>query len=582
MNKQPNIILVLTDDQGYGDLACHGSPWMISPDIDNFHKESVRFTNYHVSPLCTPTRGALYTGRRPLSNGAWDASGAHSLLYRNQVTIAEVLGDNGYNTGLFGKWHLGANYPYRPHDRGFQRVVAHRGGGIGQTPDFWGNNYFDDTYFANGKPTQYEGYCTDIWFERAIEYIRESKDTPFFAVIATNAPHVPHVVEKRYEDLYLNKSFTADIPHPKFCGMVTNIDENFGKLRKELKDLKIKDNTILIFMTDNGSAGGIQIDRNTKHLIKGYNSDMRGRKGDYYEGGHRVPFFIYWPEGKITGGRDIDELTCHIDFFRTLLDLCEIDYAPTANVHTLHGRSLAPLLRGEIDRWNDDRTEIIQINANKGTPDKELYAVLTKKWRLVYGRELYDISKDPGQRNDVAAESPEVVERLKKVHDDWWADVSTGLGIYPKIPLGNEQENPCKLVAFDCQGDCVVHQIDVVLAFKSSGRWSVTFEKKGRYRFSLNRWPVELGIGIADVVDDDAVQQLAPYKKNIESCTPLDFTKGKIKIFDREYQEDIIDPSSALSLEVDVEQEGNTILEAWFLDRQNQVHGAYYVYVELL
>ncbi len=275
--KKPNIILVLTDDQGYGDLGCHGSPWIISPEIDKFHKESVRFTNYHVAPLCTPTRGALFTGRRPLANGAWDASGAHSIPYKDQKTIAHVFGDNGYNTGLFGKWHLGGNYPYRPHDRGFQRVVAHRGGGIGQTPDFWGNNYFDDTYFANGKPNKYEGYCTDIWFEQAIEYIKESKDKPFFVVIATNAPHKPHLVEKKYENLYLNKPFTSDIPDPKFSGMITNIDENFGKLRKVLKNLNVEDDTILIFMTDNGSAGGIEVDPKTKYVTKGYNANMRGR-----------------------------------------------------------------------------------------------------------------------------------------------------------------------------------------------------------------------------------------------------------------------------------------------------------------
>jgi len=187
--RKPNVILVITDDQGYGDLGCTGNPWIQTPHIDAFHDEAVCLKDFHVSPLCTPTRGALMSGKRPIRNGAWATTWGRSMLRKSEVTMANVFSDNGYKTGMFGKWHLGDNYPYRPQDRGFQHVVAHRGGGVGQTPDFWGNNYFNDTYFHNGKLVAHEGYCTDIWFKEAIKFIKANREQPFFAYIATNAPH---------------------------------------------------------------------------------------------------------------------------------------------------------------------------------------------------------------------------------------------------------------------------------------------------------------------------------------------------------------------------------------------------------
>ncbi|HQI77416.1 MAG TPA: sulfatase-like hydrolase/transferase, partial [Candidatus Latescibacteria bacterium] len=189
--NQPNVILVITDDQGYGDLGCTGNPWIQTPNIDRFYGESLRLRDFHVSPLCTPTRGAIMTGHHPVRNGAWATCWGRSILRRDEVTMADVFAASGYRTGMFGKWHLGDNYPYRPMDRGFQHVVAHKGGGVGQTPDFWGNNYFDDTYFHNGEPVPHEGYCTDVWFAEATKSIEANRDRPFFAYIATNAPHGP-------------------------------------------------------------------------------------------------------------------------------------------------------------------------------------------------------------------------------------------------------------------------------------------------------------------------------------------------------------------------------------------------------
>ena len=210
--KRPNVVFVLTDDQGYGDLGCTGNPDIQTPQIDEFYKEAVRLTDYHVAPLCAPTRGAIFTGRRPLRNGVWATCWGRSILHEGETTLAEVFRDNGYATGLFGKWHLGDNYPYRPQDRGFTEVVAHKGGGVGQTPDFWGNNYFDDSYYQNGKLTRYEGYCTDVWFDAAERFIESHLDEPFFACITTNAPHEPYLVEEKYAAPYRENE---NIVHPE-------------------------------------------------------------------------------------------------------------------------------------------------------------------------------------------------------------------------------------------------------------------------------------------------------------------------------------------------------------------------------
>ncbi len=570
MNK-PNVILVMTDDQGYGDLDCTGNPWIHTPNIDAFHDDSIRFTDFHVSPLCTPTRGALMSGKRPLRNGAWATTFGRSMLRKSEVTMANVFADNGYRTGMFGKWHLGDNYPYRPQDRGFQHVVAHRGGGVGQTPDFWGNHYFDDTYFHNGKPVSHEGYCTDVWFKEATKFIEANRDRPFFAYIATNAPHSPYLVAKKYRDLYADD---PDIPEPAFYGMITNIDENFGALDAKLKEHGLADNTILVFMTDNGSSGGARFGENGL-ATQGYNAGMRSGKGSYYDGGHRVPFFIRWPNGGLQGGRCLDEMTLHVDLLPTFIDLCGLEMTHAA---AFDGMSIADYLTGKAETL-PDRTHFLQYHWNTSPPEKWANAVMTKQWRLISGTELYDITADPGQQQDVAAQYPEVVARLRARHDAWWDEISPTLNEYCPISIGNDNENPIRLDAFDVMGDVAWHQTMIVEAQKSTGRWTVDVEEQGEYAISFRRWPTELDLPIDGTVSsEDADSHI--YAPGNGRCAAIEPVRARLTLFDHEWTAQVEPGMEAVTFTVHLARTGVTQLEAWFLDQAGGECGAYYVYIE--
>lgn len=602
MIDKPNVILVITDDQGYGDLGCTGNFWIETPNIDEFYQKAVRLSDFHVSPLCAPTRGALMTGHNPLRNGVWATCWGRSMLKKDEITMADIFADNGYKTGIFGKWHLGDNYPYRPQDRGFQKVVSHKGGGVGQTPDYWGNNYFDDTYFVNGEPEDYEGYCTDIWFEEGLKFIEENKDKPFFCYISTNAPHSPYLVAEEYREPYEDNS---DIPEPAFYGMITNIDENFGKLEQKLNELNLKDNTILIFMTDNGSSGGCTLN-NDSFVDKGYNAGMRGKKASYYEGGHRVPFFIRWPKKQIQGGKDITQMTAHVDVLPTFIDLCDLEVESSLE---FDGTSLAPLLLEEDFVDNDDeqyieqnkgitfvekdnkglaekktdlaeRKVFVQYRQNTDLPKKWTNAVMKDKWRLINGEELYDIKSDPGQKVDIADQYPEIVKELRESHEDWWEEVYPRLQEYAPISLGNEAENPVCLCAMDVMGDVAWSQAMIVMAQKSTGKWKVEVEKDGLYRISFRRWPEELSLPIDNVIDRETADSIAPYQ-NVSEIRKIEPETAIVKVGDFKQEKEVKPGEEEVVFKGQLTT-GVTDLEAWFIDGNGERCGAYYVYVEYL
>jgi arylsulfatase A-like enzyme len=377
MKTRPSIVLVITDDQGYPALGSSGHPFIQTPNLDAFHEDSVRFTDFHSGTTCAPTRAGLFTGRYCNSTGVWHTIGGRSLLRRDEVSIASRLSSAGYATGLFGKWHLGDEYPYRPQDRGFTTTVCHGGGGISQQPDWWGNDYFNDTYMVNGEPVKFEGYCTNIFFDQGMRFIE------------TNAPHGPFNVDPKYRDLYANN--TSSDAYARFLGMCTNIDENFGRLRAHLARLGIEDDTILIFMSDNGQT---QVGDPDAEM---FNAGMRGFKGSEYEGGHRIPFFLRWKNGDVSGGRDVPQLSAYIDVTPTLLDLTGVsaESSETTGAPTFDGQSLGTLVRGETDGFDWDSRIIVTDTQRVAHPLKWRKSCTMKgKWRLVDRNELYDLTTD--------------------------------------------------------------------------------------------------------------------------------------------------------------------------------------------
>ena len=486
---RPNVILILTDDQGYGDLHAHGNPIIRTPEMDRLWAQSVRLTNFHVDPTCSPTRSALMTGRYSTRTGVWHTVMGRSLMDPDELTLAEVFAANGYRTAMFGKWHLGDNYPLRAEDQGFAHVVRHGGGGVGQTPDAWGNDYFDDRYWKNGRLLPFEGYCTDVWFREAIAFIRRNREEPFFVYLATNAPHSPYRVPERYRRPYRQQG----VPEPMdaFYGMITNLDENLGRLRRELKRLGLERNTLLIFMTDNGTAAGWR-PRAKRPQARGYNAGMRGTKGSNYEGGHRVPCFFYWPGGGLVGPRDVDQLAAHIDILPTLVQLCGLRKPPG---RPLDGVSLVPALRGNRHALRD---RVLLVHSQRiPYPQKwRRFAVMTQRWRLTAQDELYDLESDPGQRHNVAAEFPAVVRLLRQEYRRWWESLRPAFDRPVRIRIGSPREPVTVLTAHDwhCKTlrECPWNQGLIVRGVPGNGPWLLTVERPGRYELRLRRWPPDV------------------------------------------------------------------------------------------
>ena len=563
--KQPNVILVLTDDQGYGDLACHGNQQIKTPYLDELYTQSVRLTDFHVDPCCSPTRAALLTGRYSTRVGVWHTIGGRSLLRQQEVTMADVFKAGGYRTGIFGKWHLGDNYPFRPQDRGFQETLVHGGGG-GNAPDYWGNDYFDDTYYYNGKPKRYSGYCTDVFFDGAMSFIESNKDQPFFCYLATNTPHFPLNVPSKYSQPYLE----ADLPEnrARLYGMITNIDDNISRLRDKLRELELEDDTILIFMTDNGGEMGRQFNNS-------FNAGMRGRKISVYEGGHRVPCFIRWPKGELQGGRDVDKLTTHMDILPTLIEMCNL---PESRGIHFDGTSLAALLLSRSTSW-PDRTCFVH-NQRIDNPRKwKDYAVLTERWRMV-GKELYDIRNDPGQKTDRAGEYPGVVEKLIQAYEEWWEDISEQFHEYCDIIIGSDRENPVCLTQHDLHGSGASwSQLQVMRGAVGKGFWVVEIERDGRYEFAFRRWPTEVNLPITSaaipVKSHPDVQSFFPSGKAIEA------SEARLIISDVDISQPIPPDAVAVSFQVPL-RAGKTHLQALFTNDMGESRVAYYVYVKRL
>jgi arylsulfatase A-like enzyme len=572
-SKQPNVVFILTDDQGYGDLGCHGNPVIQTPNIDQLYTESIQLENYHVGPTCAPTRAGLYTGHYHNSTGVWHTIGGRSLLRLDEYSLADAFTAAGYQTGLFGKWHLGDNFPYRPQDRGFQEVIYHGGGGVGQTPDYWGNNYNDDHYAIDGAWTSFSGYCTDIWFREGMRFIEHHRDAPFFCFIATNAPHSPYIVDDRYSDPYINQVEHQD--RANFYGMITCIDEHVGLLRRQLSALELDENTILIFMTDNGTSGGATRDSD-EFIVGGYNAGMRGIKGSAYEGGHRVSFFIHWPGGGLNHGRSVTELTANVDIMPTLLELCGIpDHG-----RSFDGRSLAPLLFDTAIEW-PDRT-LVTDSQRVSSPIKwRKSATMTQRWRLINGAELYDIQADPGQRHNIAGQHPEVVTQLRSDYEAWWERVSQQFDGTIPIPIGVEETT--LLTAHDWRNEeahCPWNQSLVRAGMEANGYWEIDVETTGRYRIELRRWPREADLPMTKGMPGELVD-FNHIGNGYGGGRAISLTKAGIQVSNVEMTRPVTDDDRFCDFIVEL-QAGETRLQTFLVDKSGNMIGAYYVYVEMV
>lgn len=411
--KHPNVLLILTDDQGWGDVRSHGNDTIDTPTLDKLAASGARFDRFFVSPVCAPTRASLLTGRYHLRTGVTWVTRGRETMRADEGTVAEALAAAGYATGCFGKWHNGAHFPHDPRGQGFGEFFGFRGG-------HW-NNYFDTTLDHDGKPAVAKGFITDALTETARAFVRKHRERPFFCYVAYNAPHGPFQVPDRYFDKYRRRGL--DEKTASVYGMVENVDDNVARLLARLDELKLADDTIVIFTTDNGPNG------------PRYNGGMRGTKGSVHEGGVRVPLFVRWP-GRIEA-KTVTQIAAHIDLYPTLLELCGVPRPKDGK--PLDGVSLAPLLFGKANDWPERLLFTHQARQGEARPFPA--AVRTQRYRLVLESDkpqLYDMLADPGQKNDVAAEHADVVKKLRTAYDEWFKDVTRGLERLP-IPVGHAE-----------------------------------------------------------------------------------------------------------------------------------------------
>ncbi|TWT53451.1 Arylsulfatase [Rubripirellula amarantea] len=495
---RPNVVLIVSDDQGGGDYGFMGNDLIRTPQLDAMNECSGRLTNFYVSPVCGPTRASLMTGRYNYRTRCVDTYVGRAMMDSGEVTLAELLRDAGYRTGIYGKWHLGDNYPLRAMDQGFQDSLVHRGGGIGQPSDPIGaeGKYTDPTLFKNGNQVQRKGYCTDIFFDEAMDFIAKSvdSDAPFFTYIATNAPHGPfHDVPNDLYEQYRNVDFAPimvgkvapkrmDEQQDKLAriaAMITNIDQNVGRLFSKLDDLGIRENTIVVYLNDNGP--------NSKRYV----GDMRGSKSNVDDGGIRSPLLFHWPE-KVDAGTTANELCAHIDVLPTILDACDVELP--ANL-IIDGRSFLPLMTGRNAPW-PTRQLVIQSHRGDVPQRYHHFALHENSWKLVhpsgFGKEsfegeckyqLYDLSLDPKQQRDLASQHPNVVKRLANAYAAWFDDVSSTRPDNfdpPRIIVGTPNEPTTVLTRQDWR-----HTQGKPWAVDSNGHWLLESNSSGRYEVEV-------------------------------------------------------------------------------------------------
>jgi arylsulfatase A-like enzyme len=549
---RPNVLIVLVDDAGYGDFGCHSHPFLKTPNIDRLHGESVRFTDFHVAPMCSPTRGQLLTGCHGLRTGVTSVTAGRTFIRPEFPTAAEMFAAGGWATGLFGKWHLGDNHPHRPMDRGFQTALWARGWGFTSAPEF-ANTLIDGSLLRGSTPEKFTGYVTDVCFTEAMTWMRDRQlaKQPFFCYLPLHAAHAPHIVPPQYSAAYAGKP-TAD-----FFGMLANIDDNMGRLDVFLRESGLRDDTIVVFLTDNGGTAGVKV----------FNAGLRGHKTEYYEGGHRVPCFIRWPHGDFGQPRDVAELTQVQDLLPTVLEFTGVPRLPGP---AFDGMSLASVLRGKGNL--PERTLVVQYGPGAGEkdtsgPKEHRAAVMWKQWRLVNGTELYDVATDRAQGHDLAIAKPDIVAKLRGDYAEWWATVNGRLRDFVPVDLGSLAQLTTELDSSDWQdtyADNAGHIRNAVGGARG-GPWNVQVKRAGTYAVVVHRWPFAAGV---------------PLDGNV---TPpgkaLPIRGATLTVGSQSTQVDLAAGADNARFNVHLEP-GRTQLQAWFQDADGKdLCGAYYARV---
>ncbi len=586
-SARPNVVIVMTDDQGYPEVSAHGNPVLQTPHLDALHSQSLRLTDYHVTPMCTPTRGQLLTGIDAARNGASNVSSGRALLRPEIPTMANYFGDAGYATGVFGKWHLGANYPFRPQDRGFDDSIWYPSSSIPSVPAYWGNDYFDDVYIHNGKEERFQGYCTDVFFAEAKAFMKNSvrSKKPFLCYLATNTPHGPFIPKPEDREVIVRRLADPKFDHldvalkkrlANYLGMIVNIDANMGGLLRFLDHEGLADNTIFIFKTDNGSLLGPRY----------FNAGMRGKKTELWEGGHRVPCFIRWPDGNLAEPQDIGGLTQVQDILPTLMELCEIesDYKPG-----LDGMSLAPVLRGE-QAVSDDRILVMNYSrmpgfSNYPSPHSQTQmradqaGVLWKRWRMLENRELYNLETDPLQQTNVIDQHPQVVAKLRKRLAQWWDRVGATANEEQRIIVGTKYENPTKLSATEWLDVFMDQQGQILRGQQKSGYWLIDVAQAGKYDIELRRWPKEAGGTISGTLPDGSGKALPITQASLYLTGHNHMSIGEKRAYSFEgLTRQVNKEDKGITFTMNLKK-GPTALHTWFRGQDDTILSAYYVYV---
>lgn len=593
---RPNVLIILTDDQGYGDLSCHGNPILQTPNLDRLHDQAIRFTEFHVSGICTPTRSQLLTGVDNLRNRACQWGYGLEFIRLDIPTMAEFFNSAGYQTGQFGKWHLGDMFPHRPSDRGFQESVRFGGAAIQQTPDHWDSDGFDDYYWHNDVWKQYHGYCTDVFFNEAMRFMEEchKNNKPFLTYLATNAVHDPCFVDEKYRRPFTDVKFNGEHLPPNvqsFFGMIGNLDENIGRMEEFLLNNDLMENTIMIFMSDNGGVQGVPI----------YDANMTGTKGSLLEGGHRQSCFIRWPAGGLRASGDVGGLTQIQDILPTLLALCHIEKPSSAK---FDGINLSPLLHDQSQDLND-RMFVVQW----GWGSKGNGTVLWRRWRLTGGKDgwiLHNLDSDPYQKTDVAEAHPDIVAKLTGFYGKWWNELEPALSLSELPHIGDRRANPVTLTSFDFvrnsplekrYGDslkifgakynlCLQPYVRNGMAVH--GIWKLRAVSAGKYLVSLRRWPAEANTAIIKGLPLQKLTDTFPengdrtfWWKTPQIGVALPVATAKARFGESEQTKTVGPCDKKVDFIFLLPASGELDLETWFFDSKGrEICSAYYAYIQ--